>query len=285
MTGQVKSFFDTDTCTRTHVVWDSGTRRAAIIDPVLDYDPQSGRIESHSADQVVEFLNKNKLALDWIFETHAHADHVTAAQVIKERLGGTIVIGSGIRSVQETFRDVYNLGPDFPVDGRQFDQLMNDGDRLALGDLELEVMATPGHTSDSMSLRMDSAVFIGDTLFSPAYGTARCDFPGGDARLLYRSIRKLLSMPAETRLYLCHDYPVGDASPIECVTVAEQQQNKHLKNTASEDDFVEMREARDAKLELPRLLLPAIQINIRAGRLPEPDDNDVSYLKIPLNQF
>lgn len=285
MTRQVKSFFDSNTATWSHVLWDSGSNRAAIIDPVLDYDPHSGRIDTHSADLIVEFVQGKKLAVDWIIETHAHADHLTSAQNLKERLGGAIVIGDGIRGVQKTFKDVFNLGHGFPVDGSQFDLLLGDSGRLALGDLEIISMATPGHTNDSMSLEVGDAVFIGDTLFSPDYGTARCDFPGGDARRLYRSIKRLLSLPAETMLYLCHDYPAPGVGPLACVTVAEQRRNTHLRSSVTEDEFAAMRESRDAELDLPRLLLPAIQVNIRAGVLPDPEDNGVSYLKIPLNQL
>lgn len=285
MSHQVKSFFDTTTETWSHVLWDPATNRCVIIDSVLDYDPVSGRISTESADRVVEFVRQEKLAADWIIDTHAHADHISAAQNIKERLGGVIVIGDGIRSVQKTFRDVFNLGSQFPVDGCQFDKLLLDGDRLPVGDLEMTAMSTPGHTNDSMSLQVDGTIFVGDTLFSPAYGTARCDFPGGDARRLYQSIQTLLAQPDDTRLYLCHDYPAEGASPMAFATVAEQRRNTHLGGGITENDFVLMRESRDATLGLPRLLLPAIQFNIRAGLLPDADDNGVSYLKIPLNQF
>ncbi|MDH3647656.1 MAG: MBL fold metallo-hydrolase [Gammaproteobacteria bacterium] len=285
MPRQVKSFFDSVTATWSHVLWDTGQKRAAIIDPVLDYDPYSGRTSTHSADHIIEFVSAEGLALDWVLETHAHADHMSCAQHIKERLGGTVAISDGIRSVQNTFKKVFDLGSEFDVDGSQFDRLLHDGEHLSLGDLEILSMATPGHTSDSMSLRVDDAVFIGDTMFSPVYGTARCDFPGGDAKSLYRSIGRLLALPADTTLYLCHDYPGPGQSPIASTSVASQQKNIHVGEGVTEEEFIAMRDSRDATLELPRLLLPSIQVNIRAGRLPEPAANGVSYLKIPLNEL
>jgi len=283
---QIQSFFDTTTASWTHVVWDGASNHAAIIDPVLDYDPYSGRTGTSSADRLIEFVRNERLDVKYILETHAHADHLTAAQYLKEQLGGIVAIGDGIRSVQKTFRDVFNLGREFPADGSQFDRLLQQGEHLVLGQLEIEVIATPGHTDDSISLRIENAVFIGDTMFSPGYGTARCDFPGGNAGSLYRSICQLLSFNADTRLYLCHDYPKEGDQPLACVSVAEQRQhNIHVHAGISEDDFVSMRESRDATLNLPRLLLPAVQFNIRAGRVPDAEENGVSYLKIPLNQL
>lgn len=286
MPHKVESFFDPDTSTWSHVLSCAASSRAAVIDPVLDYDPDSGRTGTRAADKLIGFVRESGLAVDWIFETHAHADHLSAAQYVKKNLGGQIAIGSGIRQVQKTFCEFFNLGDSLPVDGSQFDHLLEAGEHVALGELQLEVMATPGHTNDSISLYTAGAAFVGDTLFSPGYGTARCDFPGGDAVGLYQSIRKLLSLPSETLLYLCHDYPPAGREPRAAVSVAEQrQENIHVHDGITEDEFVAMRRERDAGLPVPRLLLPSVQFNIGAGEMPAVESNGVSYLKIPLNQL
>lgn len=286
MPQRIESFFDPDTSTWSHVLWCVTAARAAVIDPVLDYDASAGRTGTGSADRIIEFIRDNGLTLDWIIETHAHADHLTAAQHVKKKLGGQVAIGAGIRSVQRHFRSFFNLGDDFPVDGSQFDQLLEAGEPLQLGRLDIEILATPGHTDDSISLLAGDAAFIGDTMFSPSYGTARCDFPGGDAASLYRSVRRLLALPDETQLYLCHDYPIGGERPRAAVSVAEQRRdNVHVRDGIPERQFVEMRSERDAGLEAPRLLLPSVQFNIGAGRPPAAETNGISYFKIPLNQL
>ncbi len=286
MQPDVESFFDPATSTWSHVLTDPATRCAAVIDPVLDYDPDSGRTSTLGADAVLQFLDSKELDLQWVFETHAHADHLSGAQHILKRAGGRLTIGRGIRAVQETFAGIYNLGTEFSADGSQFDVLLDDGDTVTVGELVVDVLSTPGHTSDSMSLRCGNNVFVGDTVFGPSAGTARCDFPGGDARLLYASIQRLFSLPPETLMYLCHDYPPDGQAPAACVSIAEQRRsNIHVRDGVGEAEFVAMRTARDATLDLPRLLLPALQVNIRGGRLPEPEANGLSYLKIPLNRF
>ncbi|MBT8135999.1 MAG: MBL fold metallo-hydrolase [Gammaproteobacteria bacterium] len=286
MPHQVKSFFDPETSTWTHVLSCSASSRTAIIDPVLDYDPDSGRTRTIAADALISYVRDNNLVVDWIFETHAHADHLSAAQHVRASVGGQIAIGTGIRQVQQTFCRFFNLGERFPTDGRQFDRLLEEGEKIRLGELCLEVMATPGHTNDSISLLLPGAAFIGDTLFSPGYGTARCDFPGGDAAGLYQSIRKLLSLPPETVLYLCHDYPPAGEEPRAAVSVAEQKRdNIHVNDGVTEAEFVAMRSERDAGLPVPRLLLPSVQFNISAGQKPPAESNGVSYLKIPLDQL
>lgn len=281
----VLSFFDDATKTFSHVVADEGARACAVIDSVLDFDLKSGRTGTEGADRLIEAIRQRGWRTDWILETHAHADHLTAAPYLKARLGGRIAIGANIPVVQETFRRIYNLASDFPADGRQFDQLFSDGEGFTIGGLEARVLATPGHTPACVTYVVGDAAFIGDTLFAPDYGTARCDFPGGDARALYRSIQRILSLPAETRLYQCHDYPPDSREPVAHSTVATHAAtNVHLTGK-SEDAFVAMREARDKTLDMPALLLPAVQVNIRAGALPPPEPNGVSYLKIPVNRF
>lgn len=284
---KVETFYHPPTHTFSYVVSDPSTRQAAIIDPVLDFSVVSGRTSAETADEVLGYVAGEGLRVAWILETHAHADHVTAAEYLQSRTGAPIGIGAGIRDVQSTFRRTFNLGPDFPCDGSQFDRLFADGDRFSIGELPVEVIATPGHTNDSIAYRIgDDAIFVGDTLFRPDYGSARCDFPGGDAGRLYDSVRRLFELPGETRIYLCHDYPEEGAEPRAVTTVAEQRaENRHLNDDVSREAFIRMREERDASLGLPRLIIPAIQINIRAGRLPPPEDNGVAYLKLPVNTF
>jgi glyoxylase-like metal-dependent hydrolase (beta-lactamase superfamily II) len=282
-TPALHAWFDEATNTVTYVVWDPATRRAAIIDPVLDYDHRSGRASHRAADALLGYTADHGLTVDWILETHAHADHLSAAPYLKERTGAPIGIGEHITDVQRTFAPVFGLD-DVSGDGREFDRLFRDGDVFPLGDLQVEVLHTPGHTPACVSYRIGDVVFVGDTLFMPDYGTARADFPGGDARTLYRSIQKLLALPADTRLYLCHDYkaPGRDHYAWETTVADEKTGNVHVGGGVDEDSFVAMREARDATLSAPALLLPSLQVNIRAGRLPEPERNGRRYLKIPL---
>ena len=281
----VQGIFDPATWTVTYVVYEKPGSACAIIDSVLDYDPKSGRTSHKSADKVIEFVKANHLKVEWILETHAHADHLSAAPYLRQALGGIIGIGEHIRGVQGVFKRIFNLEPDFHPDGSQFGHLFRDGEAFRIGTLQARVMHVPGHTpADIAYVIDDSHAFIGDTLFMPDVGSARCDFPGGDAHTLYRSSRKLLALPADTRLYLCHDYPPTPREPAWVSTVAEQRaHNIHLHDGISEADFVAMRTARDATLAMPNLILPAIQVNIRAGELPPPDDNGTRYLKIPLN--
>lgn len=281
---EIKGFFDPATDTISYVVADPATRRAAIIDPVLDFDPKAGRTSTKSADAIVAHVKENGLAVDWLLETHAHADHLSAAPYLQQQLGGRIAIGEHIAEVQSTFKKVFNAGPDFATDGRQFDRLFKDGETFRIGSLEAQVLHTPGHTPACISYLISDAVFVGDTLFMPDYGTARCDFPGGDARTLYRSIRKLLSLPPATRMFMCHDYRPGGREARWETTVAEQRRaNVHVHDGVDEDAFVAMRTARDRTLEMPRLILPSVQVNMRAGHFPPPESNGVSYLKLPLN--
>ncbi|MEQ9641597.1 MAG: MBL fold metallo-hydrolase [Alphaproteobacteria bacterium] len=281
----VQTFFDEATFTATHVVVDPATKHAAIIDSVHDYDPKSGRTRTESADAVVAWVNKRGLSVDWLLETHAHADHLSAAPYLKQKLGGRIAIGEHITAVQETFGGVFNAGPDFAIDGSQFDHLFKDGETFSIGDMQARVMHTPGHTPACLSYVIGDAVFVGDTIFMPDYGTARCDFPGGDARTLYRSMKKLLDLPPQTRIFLCHDYkaPGRDTYVWETTVAAERDNNIHIGDGVTEDDFVKMRTERDATLSMPVLILPSVQVNMRAGEPPPPEDNGVSYLKIPLN--
>lgn len=281
---RVETFFDPITGTASHVVWDEPRGAAAIIDPVWDYDPKSGRTSTASAGRIVEFVTRLELGVEWILETHAHADHLSSGAYLKHRLGGKTGIGAHIGPVQAVFRGIYHLGPDFPVDGSQFDHLFEDGERFAIGKLEGQVWALPGHTPADVAYVVGDAVFIGDTLFPPDIGSARCDFPGGDARMLYQSVQRLYSLPDETRLFVCHDYPPAGRAPITYTTVAEQKAgNIHLRAGISEAEFVAMRTARDRTLDMPVLILPAIQVNIRAGELPPPESNGVRYLKIPVD--
>ena len=281
----VTAFFDEPTFTVSYVVTDPATKTCAVVDSVLDFDPASGRTNTESADEIVEFIQKNELTVAWILETHVHADHLSAAPYIQEKLGGKIAIGSEIRTVQDTFGKIFNEGTRFQRDGSQFDKLMVDGDTFRIGTMEARAMHTPGHTPACMTYVVGDAAFVGDTMFMPDYGTARADFPGGDARTLYRSIKKVLSLPPETRLFMCHDYkaPGRDEYKWETTVAEERAHNVHVHDGVSEDDFVAMREARDATLSMPRLILPSIQINMRAGQMPEPEENGTSYLKLPLN--
>ena len=284
MTPIVKSFFDPATWTISHVVHEKEGGACAIIDAVLDYDARSGRTRTTSADKLAAFVQENKLQVAWILETHAHADHLSAAHYLRGKLGGKIAIGAAITQVQTTFKRIFNLEPGFQTDGRQFDRLLQDGETLAIGALQIRALSVPGHTPACMAYLTGDAVFVGDTLFMPDVGTARCDFPGGDASALYRSVRRLLSLPPETRLFMCHDYPPEGRPPVWESTVAEQRaKNIHVHDGVSEEDFVKMRTARDATLDMPTLILPSVQVNIRAGELPPAEDNGVSYLKIPLN--
>ena len=281
---EVAGFFDDATFTVSYVIADPEARRCAIVDSVLDYDAKSGRTSTASADALIAHVRERGLSVDWILETHPHADHLTAAPYLKRALGGTIGIGEKVCRVQRNFRAVFNLGPDFRTDGSQFDRLFADGERFAIGSLKAEVMATPGHTPSCVSYRVGDAVFVGDTMFMPDYGSARCDFPEGDARTLYHSVKRILALPPQTRLFMCHDYgPNGRPYRWE-TTVAEQRaENIHLHDGIDEEAFVRLRRERDAGLDMPALILPAIQVNIRAGAFPPAEENGVSYLKIPLN--
>ena len=278
------AFFDPKTWTVTYVVWDPSTLRAAVIDPVLDYDFKSGHTSTTSADQVLAYVVDHALQVDWILETHAHADHLSGARYLQQRVGGLIAIGENIREVQVTFKKLYNLERSFLPDGSQFDHLFKDGETFRIGEVEATALLVPGHTPADMAYLIDGAIFVGDTLFMPDVGSARADFPGGDAHQLYRSMHRLLALPPETTMYVCHDYPPAAREPRWQTTVAEQRaHNIHVHDGISEDQFVAMRTARDATLEVPTLILPSIQVNVRAGQLPPPDENGVSYLRIPLN--
>lgn len=282
-TPRIQSFFDEVTFTATHVVSCPVSRAAAVIDSVLDYDPKAGRTSTAAAERVVAYLRDHDLRVQWHLETHAHADHLSAASFLKGKVGGKIAIGTHIRAVQGVFKPVFNA-KDMNTDGTQFDHLFEDGEHFRIGELEAQVMHTPGHTPACVTYLIGDDAFVGDTLFMPDYGSARCDFPGGDARTLYQSIRKVLSLPVHTRLHLCHDYLPGGRAAIWESTVAEQRaSNVHVHDGVSEEAFVQMRRARDKTLAMPTLLLPSIQVNICAGHLPPAEDNGVSYLKIPLN--
>ena len=279
-----QGFFDPGTWTVSYVVWDHAMQRAAVIDPVLDYDFKSGHTGTASADRLLAYVRDKGLQVDWILETHAHADHLSGARYVQGQVGGQIAIGENIRSVQATFKKLYNLERSFLPDGSQFDHLFKDGERFRIGQLEVAALLVPGHTPADMAYAVEDVVFVGDTLFMPDVGTARADFPGGDAHQLYRSIRRLLALPRETAMFVCHDYPPETRQPAWETTVGEQRDgNVHVHDGVSEEAFVAMRTARDATLEVPTLILPSLQVNVRAGQLPPPDDNGVSYLRIPLN--
>ncbi len=279
-----EGFFDPGTWTVSYVVWDHATRRAAVIDPVLDYDFKSGHTGTRSVDRVLAYLTQHDLQVDWILETHAHADHLSGARHLQSRVGGRIAIGENIRVVQETFRKIFNLERTFLPDGSQFDHLFRDGETFRIGDTEATALLVPGHTPADMAYVIDGSVFVGDTLFMPDVGSARADFPGGDAHQLYRSMRRLLDLPPQTVMYVCHDYPPASRTPRWQTTVAEQRaHNIHVRDGISEDAFVALRTARDARLDMPTLILPSIQVNVRGGQLPPPDNNGVAYLRIPLN--
>ena len=285
MKPEVTAFFDEPTNTVSYVVSDPSTDTCAVVDSVLDYDPHSGRTNTASADDIISFIKAKGLAVEWILETHVHADHLSAAPYLHDTLGGKLAIGSAIKTVQETFGKLFHAGTEFQRDGSQFDVLFNDGDPFQLGTIPARAMHTPGHTPACMTYVIGDAAFVGDTLFMPDYGTARADFPGGDARQLYRSIQKIFSLPDRTRLYLCHDYkaPGRDEYRWETTVGEEKAANIHVHDGISEDAFVTMRTERDKTLDMPRLILPSVQVNMRAGEMPPPEDNGQRYLKIPVN--
>lgn len=280
----VRPFFDPHTWTVSYVVSDNTTHLAAVIDPVLDFDLKSGNTATTSADALLAYLQEAGLKVQWILETHAHADHLSSARYIQQQAGGQIAIGENIREVQAHFKKLYNLERNFLPDGSQFDHLFRDGEVFHIGEVEATAMLVPGHTPADMAYRVDGAVFVGDTLFMPDVGSARADFPGGNAHTLYQSMRRILSLPPDTRMYVCHDYPPAGRAPTWETTVAAQRaHNIHVRDGISEDEFVRMRQSRDATLEVPTLILPSIQVNVRAGQLPPADDNGIAYLRIPLN--
>lgn len=289
---QVESLLDPATSTFSHILWDQATAQCALIDSVLDYDAPSGRTETRNADRLIERVRALGLTVQWLLETHVHADHLSAAPYLQKALGGQLAIGAHISTVQKTFGQLFNAGSEFARDGSQFDRLFNDGDHFQIGGLQATALHTPGHTPACMTYvvrdhsvdPLRTVAFVGDTLFMPYYGTARCDFPGGSASTLYRSIQKLLTLPDDTEIYLCHDYPPDDQEP-QCITTvgAQKADNVHVHQGVSEADFVAMREQRDATLSMPTLILPSVQVNMRAGRLPPPEDNGTTYLKIPIN--
>jgi glyoxylase-like metal-dependent hydrolase (beta-lactamase superfamily II) len=280
----VEAFFDPATWTVSYLVVDPSTRHAAIVDPVLDYDPKSGRTSTASSDRILARVREQGLTVDWILETHAHADHLSSAAYLKQAVGARVAIGAHIRQVQQVFKGLFNLGTEFRVDGSQFDHLFEDGETFMIGSLQAQALYVPGHTPADMAYLIDGAAFVGDTLFMPDVGTARADFPGGDVHALYASIQRLLSLPAQTPLFLCHDYPPTGREPQWVSTVADQRaHNIHVHQGVSEADFVAMRQARDATLEVPNLILPSVQVNIRAGQMPPPEANGTSYLKVPIN--
>jgi glyoxylase-like metal-dependent hydrolase (beta-lactamase superfamily II) len=284
-TPESRAFFDEPTNTVSYLVWDKATKEAAIIDPVLDWDHKSGTADTAFADRMLQAAAEQGLAIRWVLETHAHADHLTAAPYIKARTGAPIGIGEHITEVQRIFRPVFDAR-DLKPEGGDFDRLFRDGERFAIGGLEVEVMHLPGHTPADVAYRIGSDVFVGDTIFMHDYGTARADFPGGDARTLFRSIRRLLSLPPETRLWMCHDYkaPGRDTYAWQSTVAEQRAHNPHVKDGTTEEEFVAFRTGRDAKLAAPTLLLPSIQVNIRAGRFPEAEENGVRYLRIPVKQ-
>ncbi|WP_151670360.1 MBL fold metallo-hydrolase [Nitrincola schmidtii] len=283
----VKTFFDEPTNTFSYVVKDPASNSCAIIDSVLDFDYASGTTDIASADQIIDYVKGNNLEVEWILETHVHADHISAAPYLHQQLGGKTGIGAMITVVQDTFGKAFNAGTEFARDGSQFDQLFKEGDTFKIGQLEGYVMHTPGHTPACLSYVMGDAVFVGDTLFMPDYGTARCDFPGGDAKILYKSIQKVLSLPADTRIFLCHDYKApGRDEYVHETTVADQRQhNIHVHDGITEEEFVKMRTERDATLKMPTLILPSVQVNMRAGEMPPAEENGQVYLKVPVNLF
>jgi glyoxylase-like metal-dependent hydrolase (beta-lactamase superfamily II) len=284
MKPNIEAFFEPVTATLSYVVYDEPGGHAAVVDAVLDFDPKSGRTSTESADRLLDFIAARGLTLDWILETHAHADHLSAARHVKRRAGGRIAIGERIRQVQGAFKKIFNLEPEFRLDGSQFDHLFAEDETFRIGKLEGRVLFVPGHTPADAAYQVGDAVFVGDTMFMPDVGTARCDFPGGSAHTLYRSARRLLALPEETRLLVCHDYPPAGRGPRWETTVREERaQNIHVRDGVTEDQFVAMRTARDATLDMPVLLLPSVQVNVRAGEMPPAEANGVSYLKIPVN--
>ena len=283
----VKTFFHEPTFTATYVVSDDQTKRAAIIDSVWDFDQPSGRTSLEAADEIIDYVREAGLTVDWILETHAHADHLSAAPYLQEKLGGEMAIGRDIVTVQGVFGKVFNEGTEFERDGSQFDRLLEDGDELMIGEIPLIALHVPGHTPADMAYIVGDAAFIGDTMFMPDYGSARADFPGGNARNLYRSVRRLMRLPDKTRVFLCHDYKAPNRTEFvwETTMLAQRTANVHLHEDVDEDEFVDMRTQRDATLEMPRLILPAIQVNMRGGHLPPPEDDGTSYLKMPVNKL
>ncbi len=283
----VKAFFDEPTFTATYVVSDPATKAAVIVDSVLDFDHAAGRTSFESADKIIDYVSREGLTVEWLLETHAHADHLSAAPYLQEKLGGKLAIGAKIRTVQDVFGKIFNEGTEFVRDGSQFDRLLTDGDTLMVGGIPLIALHVPGHTPADMAYVIGDAIFTGDTMFMPDYGSARADFPGGDARQLYRSVRRLMGLPDESRVFLCHDYkaPNREEYVWETTMLAERTGNVHFHQGVSEDDFVEMRTQRDATLAMPKLILPSIQVNMRGGQMPEPEENGVRYLKLPLNQL
>jgi glyoxylase-like metal-dependent hydrolase (beta-lactamase superfamily II) len=278
------AFYDTKTGTVSYVVRDRQSRRAAVIDPVLDYDFKSGHTSTASVERIVDCVRDQGLTVEWILETHAHADHLSGARWLQQRVGGKIAIGEHIREVQATFKKIYNLERSFLPDGSQFDHLFRDGETFLIGGVTATALLVPGHTPADMAYLVDESLFVGDTLFMPDVGSARADFPGGDARQLYRSMRRLLELPMDTVVYVCHDYPPQGRDPAWQTTVAEQRtSNIHVRDGIGEDEFVAMRKARDATLDVPTLILPSLQVNVRGGNLPAADENGVVYLKIPIN--
>jgi glyoxylase-like metal-dependent hydrolase (beta-lactamase superfamily II) len=284
---RVETFFDEPTFTASHVVYDPTTRHAAIVDSVLNFDAASGRTSTRGADEIIAYVKRESLTVDWLLETHAHADHLSAAPYLQTKLGGRLAIGREITTVQNVFGKVFNFGTEFARDGSQFDHLFEDGETFAIGEIPAITLHVPGHTPADVAYVIGDAAFVGDTLFMPDYGTARADFPGGDARALYRSIRRLMALPDATRLFLCHDYkaPNRDTYAWETTVGAERKGNVHVHDGIGEDEFVEMRTHRDATLDLPHLILPSVQVNVRGGRLPPPEDNGARYLKLPLDVF
>ena len=283
---QIVPFFDSATSTYSYVVADTDSRQCALIDAVLDYEPASGRTSHESAERMIAHVREQGLDVQWILETHVHADHLSAGHYLRAQLGGRLAIGEQVRTVQDTFATLFNVEPGFARDGSQFDQLFRDGDTFEVGGIPARALHTPGHTPACMSYLIGDAVFVGDTLFMPDYGTARCDFPGGDARTLYRSIhQKLFTLPDATRVFLCHDYLAPGREQHQCETRIGEERlgNVHVREGIDEDSFVAMRQARDAELDMPTLILPSVQVNIRAGQLPPPEDNGTRYLKIPLD--
>ena len=282
---EIAAFFDEATYTVSYVVHDPATKRAAVIDSVLDYDAASGRTSFASADAIIAFVRDEGLSVDWVMETHAHADHLSAAPFLQEQLGGQLAIGKDIVRVQEVFGKIFNAGTDFQRDGSQFDRLFDDGDRFSIGGIEAVALHVPGHTPADMAYVIGDAAFVGDTMFMPDYGTARCDFPGGDARQLYRSIHRLLELPEQTRLFMCHDYkaPGREVYAWETSVAEQRRSNVHVHDGVDEDAFVTMRTERDRTLKMPELIMPSVQVNIRGGHLPDPEDNGVRYIKIPVN--
>ncbi|WP_404397740.1 MBL fold metallo-hydrolase [Stutzerimonas chloritidismutans] len=285
MNAHIEPFFDPATFTYSYVVSDPQTRQCAVIDSVLDYDPASGRTSHATAQRLVDYVREQDLKVQWLLETHVHADHLSAAPYLRQQLGGQLAIGDRITVVQDTFGKLFNAGTGFATDGRQFDHLFHDGDTFQVGNIQARAIHTPGHTPACMTYVIGDAAFVGDTLFMPDYGTARCDFPGGDARTLYQSIQKLFALPGGTRVFMCHDYkaPGREEFLYETTIAAEREHNVHVHAGISEDQFVAMRTARDATLGMPTLILPSVQINMRGGELPEPESNGTRYLKIPLD--